>query len=46
MLGEKRLTWAEQHVADEWEYDLDAWFSFGAKGLSVGAYGNEGENGL
>ena len=46
MLGEKRLTCAERDVAYEWEHDLDAWFSFGAEGLRVGADGNEGENGL
>ena len=46
MLGEERLTWAKKHVANEWEHDLDAWFSLGAECLAIGADGNKGENGL
>ena len=46
MLRGKRLTCAKKHVAGEWEHDLDAWFSFGAEGQTVGADGNEGEDGL
>ena len=45
-LGEIRLTCGERHVANEWEHDLHARFSFGAEGLRVGADGNEGEDGL
>ena len=45
-LEEDRLTCAGRHVVDDWEHDLDTWFSFGAEGLVVGGDGDEGEEGL
>ena len=44
--GVDSLTCAKRHVANEWEHDLNAWFSFGSEGLTVGADGNEGQDGL